>query len=107
MKKLLTLLLIAATFASCKKEDYSAGEYYNVVYQTTNNTINIKFTSTQDINPANFTKWGATHIMPVKRVTYMIELQGEKSYKVDFIKLDGSIVPLDLRITDQELNIRF
>ncbi len=107
MKKILTLLLFAATIAGCKKEDYTAGEFYTVTYQTKRNTMNISLSATQDINPANYNIGNANYDKPVKKIRYIIELQEKDYYKMEFIKLDGTVVPLELSISDKEMNLHF
>lgn len=105
MKKLLTLLLFAVIIIACKKEDYSAGEYYKVTYQTIDNTMEISISATQDINPANFK--GLKPDIKFKKAQYLISLYGEQSYKIDFIKQDGSVFPLELRASEKKMTLDF
>lgn len=107
MKKLLALLLLAASIAGCKKEDYSDGEFYSVTYQTTEDKMNIAITSTKDINPFNYTFGKPTEIKPIKKIRYIIELNERNYYKMDFFKLDGTVVPLQFTVSDKEMNLHF
>lgn len=105
MKKLLTLLLLAAAFVACKKEEYSAGEYYTVSYQTLQDTMKITLTGTQNINPANYKGLGAD--VKFKQAQYVISMNDDKFYKINFIKLDGSVFPLELRVSEQMMHLNF
>jgi predicted component of type VI protein secretion system len=105
MKRLLTLLLFAVIIIACKKEDYSAGEYYKVTYQTIEHTMQISITATQNINPANFK--GLRPDIKFKQAQYLISLYDEQSYKIDFIKLDGSVFPLELRASEKKMTLDF
>lgn len=105
MKRLLTLLLFAVIIIACKKEDYSTGEYYKISYQTLQDTMKISLTATQDINPANYK--GLNPDIKFKKAQYLISLYGEQSYKIDFIKLDGTVFPLELRASEKKMTLDF
>ena len=99
------LLLFALVIASCKKEDYATGEYYKVTYQTLQDTMKISLTATQAINPANFK--GINPDMKFKQAQYIIYMHGDPFYKINFIKLDGSVFPPELRASEKQMTLDF
>jgi hypothetical protein len=105
MKRILTLLLFAAIIIACKKEDYSTGEYYKISYQTLQDTMKISLTATQDINPANYK--GMNPDIKFKKAQYIIYMHGDPLYKINFIKLDGSVYPLELRVSEKKMTLDF
>jgi hypothetical protein len=101
MKKILMLLaLTAVMFVGCKKDDQSSMETYKLEYSTENKVLNAVLTSNLEINPANYA--GLSTPPPNKRkITYIIEMNGTETFKSNFIKLDGSVYPIELTQSDK------
>ena len=96
MKKILMLLAIAAVmFVGCKKDDQSSIETYRVEYSTENKVLNAVLTSNLEINPANY---DGSPVQPAnrKKITYIMEMNGKETFKLNFIKLDGAVYPIEL-----------
>jgi hypothetical protein len=96
MKKILMLLAIAAVmFVGCKKDNQSSRETYRLEYSTENKVLNAVLTSNLEINPANY---AGSPLLPVNRrkITYIIEMNGNETFKLNFVKLDDSVYPIEL-----------
>jgi len=107
MKKILTLLLLtAALLTSCKKEDYGAGEYYDVVYTTTNDMMTVNLSSTLPINTANLTAL-EVKVLDDRNIEYKIPLRNQNTYTINFIRIDGSVFRLVLTKSEKVLNLHF
>ncbi len=89
------LVLTAVLFVGCKKDDQPSLETYRLEYSTENKILNAVLTSNLEINPANFD--GLT-IEPANRrkIRYIIEMNGNETFKINFIKLDGTVYPIEL-----------
>jgi hypothetical protein len=101
MKKILMLLVLTAVmFVGCKKDDQSSTESYRIEYSTENKVLNAVLTSNLEINRANFEGLTIQQINR-RRITYIIEMNGDETFNIKFIKLDGSVYPIELTPSDK------
>jgi hypothetical protein len=101
MKKILMLLVLTAVmFVGCKKDDQSSTESYRIEYSTENKVLNAVLTSNLEINPSNYADL-TTPPANRKKITYIIEVNGTETFKYNFIKLDGSVYPIELTQSDK------
>lgn len=93
------LALTAIMFVGCKKDDQSSMETYRLEYSTENKILNAVLTAKLEINPANY---AGLITLPAnrKKITYLIEMNGTETFKINFIKLDGSVYPIELTQSD-------
>lgn len=101
MKKILMLLVLTSVmFVGCKKDDQSSTEFYRIEYSTENKVLNAVLTSNLEINPANY---AGLPTLPAnrKKITYIIEINGTETFRYNFIKLDGSVYPIELTQSDK------
>jgi hypothetical protein len=101
MRKILMLLtLTAVMFVGCKKDDQSSMETYKLEYSTENKVLNAVLTSNLEINPANYAGL-STPPANRKKIKYIIEMNGTETFNTNFIKLDGSVYPIELTQSDK------